>query len=461
MYKIKLSPYAKIFYTEWLLDPTSFRYNVAYVQILHGKLDVLRLSTALKKYVNDHLLLNSHIQEIDGEPHWIKNASINELEYVDQPISESELLAYVTNKFDLYSGPLYRFKLIRAKEDVYRFIVVLHHLVVDGSSSDAGVVEAISGYYNNKDYTIAHSIEDQIKLVANLGEILSAKLTQNKAENEKFWRQQLSNIKKVTLSFLKLDEPNNPEYPIEPYYFIEEIRFNYRNDNLNKLNQIKHIYSITPYIYSQCILAMLLYKYTGQAELAINYPIAITEGIDFIYGAQLNINLVPYKFYNGITVTNLLDQSKNFFRLTKQKDIKHRYYPISELFSLLKTDGSISNGILNVSFVQTSFKDEIFTFNGIIKTEALSIFNLDAVTKEALLLEQEIKLRNGKLNYRFRYDNRSFNRALVNNFVTNYKRLFLEILEDLLAGNGGKQISSYGLLDAKQSRHLRIRLPLF
>ena len=76
MYKIKLSPYAKIFYTEWLLNPDSFRYNVPYVQTLYGKLDRHRLKKALIRYINDHLLLNSHIQEIDGEPYWGKNILI-------------------------------------------------------------------------------------------------------------------------------------------------------------------------------------------------------------------------------------------------------------------------------------------------------------------------------------------------------------------------------------------------
>jgi len=110
MYKIKLSPYAKIFYTEWLLDPYGSRYNLSIDQILHGSLDVDRLRDALKRYVSESVLLNSHVQDIDGEPYFVKNDSINKLEYLDNPVNPSELSTYVSHSFDLHNEPLYRFK---------------------------------------------------------------------------------------------------------------------------------------------------------------------------------------------------------------------------------------------------------------------------------------------------------------------------------------------------------------
>ena len=73
MYHIKLSPYGKIFYVEWLLNPLSYRYNVVFDQIFYGNLDVERLKKTMGRYVAHHLLLNSHIEEIEGEPYWVPN----------------------------------------------------------------------------------------------------------------------------------------------------------------------------------------------------------------------------------------------------------------------------------------------------------------------------------------------------------------------------------------------------
>jgi hypothetical protein len=348
MYKIKLSPYAKIFYTEWLLDPDSSRYNIPYVQILKGQLDVNKLRTALIKYISDHLLLNSHVQEINAEPCWVKNNNISELEYLDYPISDSDILNYITSKFDLYRGPLYRFRLIRIDKDVYKFIIVLQHLVVDGSSSDAGVQETISNYYNNRDYTAKYNLPEQIKLITDLENKLSINLEQNREEYKKFWHERLLDIENIDLSFLKTSTTSDGEVVTEISNPVEEIKFGHGKDELDKLNQIKSKYSITPYIYGQCIFAMLLHRYTGQKYFAINYPIAIRDGIDFIYGVQLNISFAPYKFNQDITVVELLDKARDFFRLIKQENIKYSYYPITELFGTLK--GEINNGILNPNF---------------------------------------------------------------------------------------------------------------
>jgi NRPS condensation-like uncharacterized protein len=155
MYKIKLSPYAKIFYTEWLLNPTSSRYNIAIEQTLFGNLDVPRLKLALKRYVSDHVVLNSHLDLIREEPYWTANHQVYELEYITTPLNQEELFEYVNRSFDLYHGPLYRFMLLRISDKAYRFIVVMHHSVMDGSSSlDGGVFATIANYYNDEHYTL-------------------------------------------------------------------------------------------------------------------------------------------------------------------------------------------------------------------------------------------------------------------------------------------------------------------
>ena len=290
-YKIKLSPYAKIFYTEWLLDPSSSRYNLLTDQTLHGNLNLDKLREALKKYISEHVILNSHIQDINGDPYWVKNNTVNELEYSENPASTQELLSYAARSFDLHNEPLYRFKLIRINKDVHRLVLIFHHLTVDGSKSlESGVFEAISNYYNNENYRIKHSIDDQIRLISDLSNTLFANLNQNKDKYKEFWNKQLSNTGNIDLNFLKLGK--NPSKQNELYNQKEEINFSFGDSELLKLNQVKLTHGITPYVYGQCILALLLHRYTGQDKLAISYPIVIKEGLEFIYGSQINNNLI-------------------------------------------------------------------------------------------------------------------------------------------------------------------------
>jgi len=439
MYQIRLSPYAEIFYIEWLLEPDSSRYNIVVDQILHGDLNIERLRDALKRYIAEYVLLNSHIQSINSEPHWVKNNSISELEYLDNYCDNVKLLNYVTRSFDLHSGPLYRFKLIRISDGVYRFILVFHHLLLDGVSADIGLFQTLSAYYNNTNYAMQCCISDQIKLIVNFTKTLTIKLKKNIVEHREFWRKQLSDVESINLIFLKLNGNDNRVSTSNP---IREIRFDFVETTLVKLGQIRRKYLITPYIYGLCVFALLLHKYTSQKRLAISYPIAIKEGIDFIYGAQINTNLIPYQFNQDTTIINLFNSSRDFFKSLKQDGINSSYYPITDVIR----EGNKS--FLDVCFIQTNFGDTVFEFEGITKTEVLTDLHVDSVPKDVLLFEQE--LRNNTLHYRIRYDESTINGELLNNFITSYKKLFLEVLDDLVCGQNDKLISSYKILDQKQ-----------
>ena len=123
-YQIRLSPYAKVFYNEWLLDPHTTRYNMLCAdQLLFGKLNVERLERALKRYTANSLLLNSHIKAVSGEPYWMKNSEITSLEYSAKPVHESSLLEFVNRTFDLHNDALYRFrkKRLAVKEELDAF----------------------------------------------------------------------------------------------------------------------------------------------------------------------------------------------------------------------------------------------------------------------------------------------------------------------------------------------------
>jgi hypothetical protein len=115
MYRIKLSFYAKIFYIEWRLNPNNYRYNMVMDQILYGELDIARLRNALKRYIAEHVILNSHVEEINGEAYWVRNNSIVELEYAED-LKDSEVLAFAIRGFDVNQGQLYRFKLIKLEK---------------------------------------------------------------------------------------------------------------------------------------------------------------------------------------------------------------------------------------------------------------------------------------------------------------------------------------------------------
>lgn len=434
MYKIKLSPYSKIFYLEWLLMSDSARYNMVIDQVLQGELDINRLENSIKRYISGYVLVNSHIELVDGKPYWVKNHTVTNLEYDPKQITNDEILSFINNKFDLYTGPLYRFKLICIEKNKYRFIIVFHHLIIDALSGNTGLFTALSNYYNDANYK-AEDVDTQIQLIQSLTNSLYRPLEENKSKYQSFWDKTISNMEGVDLKFLSFGKDNTHTNLIEKYNFTEKLRFSFPKEIVDKLIALKRTYLITPYLYSQSIFALIIYLHSHQKKFVIGYPIAIKEGIDFIYGAQVNTCLMPYNFNNHITIIDLFNQSKQFIKSLKQDEFNYNYYPISNIIN------ESNKFLLNAVFNQANFRHQAFNF---IEANAQVLDEFNIFLNGFMLFEQELK--NNNLYFQVRYDKNIINLVLLESFIKNYQKLFIEILTDLSEGIDNKQIYEYSIL---------------
>lgn len=442
-YRIPLSPYAAVFYNEWLINPHSYRYNMLCADhLLTGTLDPHRLTHALKHYVADHLLLNSHVQLFQTIPHWVKNDSVCAMSYREKPASEQTLFDFVARPFNLHQGPLYRFLLVKLPDHQHRFMVVLHHLLMDGISINSGVFAQISDYYNDLGSVKTIPLSDQIKQIDALQKKMHGYLQAHQTGFQRFWRKQLSDLEPLDLCFLKaLSKPALAASFCNP---IQEIRFSLKNQPATALKTLKARYHVSPYFFSQCVFAITLHRYTEQMAFAICYPISIRPGMDFIFGGQVNLTLMPYRFRKHITPCQLLQQISQTWAEIKAYPVGHYYYPVSNLMA----DDPGYKPLLSGYFAQTLFRDAVFTFQGITAVKSPHPLGLDGVTPDVLLIETDPSCPG---RCRIRYDSRAMDPTCLHGFVQAYQKLYPEILADVLHGHH-KPISDYTLLDPTQTQ---------
>lgn len=229
----------------------------------HRHLDHPRLQSALKRYTEEHLLLNSHIQLVDTTPYWVRNDVIDTLDDPEISLSSQALFDFVTHPFNLHKGPLYRFKLIKKSDRVYRFIVVLHHLVMDGMSLNEGLFERLSLYYNNDpSYQAPLSLSEQIKQLNTFQDQCHADLQAHHTALEIFWKKQLMAVEPLDLRFLTTYQVTEMDSSAPFEYPIKEIRFELKHVQKGALQTIQAQYQISPYFFSQCLFALVLHRYT-------------------------------------------------------------------------------------------------------------------------------------------------------------------------------------------------------
>ncbi|BBH53956.1 non-ribosomal peptide synthetase [Fluviispira sanaruensis] len=426
--EVRITPFQKTFYFEWKLDPSRTDYHMVLDQVLEGNLDIYKLRKSIKKFISEYYIINSHIEENNGEFYWVKNNEISELEYFEEIHNNYDIYTFIEKPFDLEKGPLYRYGIFKIKDNKYRFINVVQHALVDGASTKEYYNEIIK-YYNSENIDNKFSLSSQYENILNTSGKLYNELNLNKESYLNFWKKNILECESIDTSFLKdprLKEKSSLEIErsIQEYFGISEIKFSLNKEIFSKMYEIKKKYVITPYLFSKIIFAITIFKYTKQKNFCISYPVSIKEGADLIFGANVNINLLPFNFHDDITVEEIIDESKLFLKSVKDEKIRNNYFPIQELISKTKKN------LTNVSFSSANFQNILLEIDGI-KSIIMENSNI-ALTIEFIF---EIETTSQGINFRIDYKNKIISQELIKKFIETYQYIYYEVVNDLLYNN--------------------------
>ena len=433
-HRVRLTPYQAIFYYEWLQNPLRDDYNMIMDTTVIGDLDEERSREGFSKLVTDHLLLSSN--PVNGEDgfYWKTRNPLNpQLDFYHHNLTDDEIYDIISTPFDLEKDQLIKLNIIKVEEYKYRIIFVISHLVIDGIKTQE-IYDKWVGNYNYKKIETP-SFEEQRRLHEELNISFQEILTKNKTKIEDFWKRRLQDVSGLDLTFLK----SNVQKPKSAQRFVSECIFHYDESVVEKVKGLRYTYKITPYIFGQMVLAVLMHRISGQKNIGLVYPIAIMEGKDLIYGAHVNSLIIDYRFNEDTTISSLIDEALNFFK--ELKVTKARYLPVPEIAQY-----ATNLGVLEVGFAQTFLRDVTFDMDGVVFDKVNHKFQIDLVNK--LLFEQE--QYENHLNYRVKFDKDILDETLVSEFVEMYQKLFDEMLNDLLEQNGERKINTYHLIGQKQ-----------
>ena len=120
---LELTPYQKTFYNEWLLHPERSDYNMVLDQVLTGELDITRLNNAVKRTINEHLLISSNIIKDQEKVFWKRRNKLDDdadvISYYEGNLSDEEILKMVQQPFNLENDLLIRAFLIKRLRKVF------------------------------------------------------------------------------------------------------------------------------------------------------------------------------------------------------------------------------------------------------------------------------------------------------------------------------------------------------
>jgi amino acid adenylation domain-containing protein len=302
-----------------MLDPAGSAYNCPFAIRFEGQLDAASIQECLRQLQQKHAALRTTLRMHDGVLHQEVGAADFTLRHVDLRSSDSGLsgmdaliLEESSTPFDLQRGPLFRATLFTLDSNSYVLVAVVHHGVFDGWSLGI-LVSDFKRLYGERHATAS--------LPAGTPVLASPVLTyaaysrwQRRQWELGVWQNQLHYWigelhDAAGLLALPTDKPRREGQPFRG----DTLHFEWPASLAERVRQACRERNITEFMFFEALLALVLYRYSGQTDVLIGTPIANRRrtSTEELIGPVANTLVVRNKFAAAQTWDGLLAQVRS------------------------------------------------------------------------------------------------------------------------------------------------------
>ncbi len=268
----------------WVLSqfmPETSLYHVPKAVKLTGSLDVAALKKTLDQLVQRHEALRTTFATTEGVPMQVVSEQVelalpvvdlSELAVAERELETRRLLREETRRpFDLAHGPLIRALLVRLAEDEHIFLMVMHHIVIDGWSigiMHREFMDLYEAFASGKpsplpelkvqypDYALWHRQWFQ-------GEVYETQLA--------YWKNQFKTLPPPLE--LPTDHPR-PSIQAHKAFRGSKRKLTLSKELTRKLKELCQKEEATLFMVLLAAYQVLLHRYTGEEDIVVGSPIA-------------------------------------------------------------------------------------------------------------------------------------------------------------------------------------------
>ncbi|HEY9629833.1 MAG TPA: amino acid adenylation domain-containing protein [Coleofasciculaceae cyanobacterium] len=363
------------------LEPDNPFYNEHTALQLTGSLHIAALEQSLNAIVQRHEALRTTFEILDGQPvqriasDLVIPLSTVDLRALPDAAPEIQRLAIAQSQcpFNLADAPLLRWTLLQLGEQEHVLLFTIHHIIFDGWSIDI-LIRELSAFYPafsaDQDAASLSALPIQYADFAAWqrqwlqGDTLESQLA--------YWQQQL--VDAPSLLQLPTDRPR----PSAQTYQGATVSFLLPQRLTKALKTIGKEAEATLFMTLLAAFNLLLYRYTGQADLIVGLPIANRNRaeIEGLIGMFVNSLVLRTNLSGNPTFEKLLGQ----VRQVMLGAYENQDLPFEKLVEALQPDRDAPyNPLFQVSFTLHNAPRKQFELPG------LTITALDVERRRALL----------------------------------------------------------------------------
>ncbi|CAL2108048.1 conserved hypothetical protein [Tenacibaculum sp. 190524A02b] len=447
--KYKISP---VQYAEWYLqklNANSTFYNIGFILELTGNLNQEAFLETISHLSDRHDIFKFTIIEEDGVPYQVLKeksfVDINDIIVDYSHLGKDEInlqeivLPYFNTIFDFTQG-MVNVKLIKINEKRHVFVFETHHIVWDQISTFNFYREFIQTYntLNKREEIFLPELKVNY---SDYTEWINELIDSGKLEKQrKYWLNKYQKLPE-TLE-LPTDYPRPLIHSFNGKFIFETLGLEFKNE----ISEFCHENGVTYQIFLISVLNLLLYRLTNQEDFVVGTPIWNRD--------QEHLDKVLGLFASGIPIRCTLGKDWTFNDLlshTKTNSLEayeNHLYPFNKIIEELNpiTDFSrqkVISVFFGVQNDETELKD--VNLNGL---DVKDVSNeLDTAVKNTSVFDFTLQVDHNKDNMWFtlRYNTDLFKEETANNFLTRYKELVKQIIE-----NSSKNLLDYNFLIKKE-----------
>jgi natural product biosynthesis luciferase-like monooxygenase protein len=349
----------------WFLDqlsPNGSFYNVPVALRLEGELNLPALQKSLQNVIDRHAVLRTIFRNVEGRPEQVilpqldLKIAFHDLSASAENTREEQSISIAGSEarrpFNLATGPLIRVHLVKLQQQEHILLLTMHHIASDAWSKAVLVKEIASLYetfINGRQPTLPELKIQYADFAIWQQGWLQGRVLQKHLE---YWRERL---KDVPILELPTDFPR-PKFLT---YEAAAMSLVLPDELTASIRELSHKESLTLFMTFQAALLVLLYRYSGQQDVAIGSLIAnrTRAELEGLIGFFVNTLVLRTELGEGMRVRELLGR----VREVCLGAYAHQDLPFENLVAELDPQRDLSrNPLVQISFdLQTTSGNEL------------------------------------------------------------------------------------------------------
>ncbi|KDA01436.1 non-ribosomal peptide synthetase [Hyphomonas oceanitis] len=327
------------------LDPTSTAFNVAAGAWMYGALEPALIHEAFKLLAKRHDALRMRFVERDGNPvaesvdDLMPYFEYLEVEHVAPERRKQEVERIMGERlrqpFDLATGPLFGYTLVRLSEGEYASLLLAHHIIVDGWSMAVMHRELVEIYDALTERREARLPEVKAQATEHARRERRMAVSPEWASHIDFWRTELKDAPAV------IELPNDHRRPANQTFNGGHFTQRFDVKLLADLSALARSEGVTLYMLLMAGWAATLYRYSGQSDIVLGSPNANrnNDGQEGMVGCLINNIVVRCRINGDLSFSQYLAN----VRSTVLDSLEHGELPFDLLVDTINPERSPSH----------------------------------------------------------------------------------------------------------------------